>query len=107
MFIENTKTRENIDKVEEAKLKPRFIPKINENPNYFAGAGLKFGGPLFIPSNKDYGNHRAVSRGRNPLVSNEVTQQNPYQNNAVPSLLSPSRSFLNSSATQDTKPLLA
>jgi hypothetical protein len=69
--MDNKETKNNIDKVEESKAKPRFIPKVPDNPNYFAGAGLKFGGPLYIPSNKDYGNHRAVSRGRNQSVTNE------------------------------------
>ncbi len=69
--MDNTETKNNIDKVEESKVKSRFIPKVPENPNFFAGAGLKYGGPLYIPSNKDYGNHRAVSRGRNLSVTNE------------------------------------
>jgi hypothetical protein len=85
IFIDNTETKNNIDKVEESKAKARFIPKLPENPNYFAGAGLKFGGPLYIPSNKDYGNHRAVSRGRNQSVTKDEQQQaSPYQNNILP-----------------------
>ncbi len=48
-----------MEKVPESKRIARFIPKLQNNPNLFAGSNLKHGGPLYIPTNKDYGNFRS------------------------------------------------
>lgn len=61
VFLNNTAVRDNIDKVAESRRMQRFIPNVSPNPNAFAASGLKFGGPLYMPTNKHYGNFRDLS----------------------------------------------
>ena len=41
-------------KVEESRVKTRFIPRVMNNPCYNVASGLN--GLNYIPTNKDYGN---------------------------------------------------
>jgi hypothetical protein len=46
--------RNPLDKAEDARIQHRFIPKIESLP--INTGNFKYGGPVYIPTNKDYGN---------------------------------------------------
>lgn len=56
VFLDRVVVRDNLDKVSDARRQDRFIPDVPLQQQMSPGMGLKYGGPLYVPTYKDYGN---------------------------------------------------
>jgi len=56
VFLDRVVVRDNLDKVSDAHRQDRFIPDVPLQQQMSPGMGLKYGGPLYVPTYKDYGN---------------------------------------------------